>query len=382
MAHSVEWPRIVRGENDILIAEDGRRYIDLFSSHGAAFLGHAHPGVVAALSRQAEALWITGGLSSPTVERAKAEIETFFPRSHQVAALYSTGMEAVEFALRVARVCSGRRGVIGFERSMHGKSLATAYLGWDNRDGIEVPGFHRLPFVPTLPEEEILRRVERHLAREPISAVLVEPIQGSGGGHMASREFYQALARLVRSHQALLVFDEILTGFYRTGPAFVLEEMAVVPDIVLIGKAMGSGFPVSAVVADRRYPIVTAMLPGSTYAGNPLAAAAILATLECMRSLDLPRRVAAIERVVRSALGALISPRVALRGKGAFWILELSPEVDAEAVAIEIYRAGVAIGCAEHLLRILPAATIEPDNLARACAVVRETVRRTVHAQS
>ncbi len=375
--HSI---RIARAENDLLFTEDGQRYIDLFSAHGTAWLGHANKAIAADIAGQLLRVWITGGLETAAAAEAKTLIEGFFPPTHGLAALCSTGMEAAEFAIRVARCVTGRNGVVGFENSMHGKSLATAYLGWDNRDGVFLPNFHRLPFVSRSFEDEILARLERVLGQHPISAVFIEPLQGCGGGHAASTRFCQEVSRVCRANGALLVFDEILTGFYRTGVPFCFSGMGFVPDIILIGKAMGNGFPVSGVMLDRRHPVRKEMLPGSTYAGNPLAAAAVGSTLRQIAALDLPEMVARIERTVVAGLARLREIGVAIRGNGALWILEVPPELDVEAVVIAIYRAGVCVGYAGRHIRILPAATIDPDNLTRAIGIVAAEVVRACHA--
>jgi acetylornithine/succinyldiaminopimelate/putrescine aminotransferase len=368
--------RISRAENDLLFDEEGRSYIDLFSAHGTTWLGHADRDVADAIARQLGRVWVTGGIETDVSAQARALVEGFFPPTHHLAALYSTGMEAAEFALRVARVATGRSGAVGFARSMHGKSLATAYLGWDNRDDVRLPDLVRLPFVPDRSEREILDALAGVLADHPVCAVFVEPIQGCGGGHSASPPFYHEVARLCAERSALLVFDEILTGFHRTGGAFVFSDLGVVPDVVLIGKAMGGGFPVSGVVVDEKYPITPAMLPGSTYAGNPLAAAAVAATLTKLRALDLPGRVAAIERVIVTGFASLDEVGVVLRGKGALWVLELPAGWDVEAIVVNLYRRGVAVGYAGRHLRILPAAIIDPGRLASACAIVREELTR------
>jgi acetylornithine/succinyldiaminopimelate/putrescine aminotransferase len=371
-------PRIVRAANDLLYAADGRCYIDLFSAHGATWQGHSHPGISAEIAAQLNDVWVIGGLDSAVCAEAQAQIETFFPSSHAVAALYSTGMEAAEFALRFARAVTGRNGVAGFANSMHGKSLATAYLGWDNRDGMQLPAFHRLPFLQDHPEGDVLARLETLLRGHDVGAVMVEPLQGSGGGRMASAAFHATAARLCREQGALLVFDEILTGFHRTGAAFRFQSLGITPDVVLIGKALGNGFPVSAVVADRRYAVRPAMLPGSTFAGNPLACAAVRATLRHMRALDLESRVAAIEDVVTRHLGWLAQTPVALRGLGAMWVIELPAEMEMEPLVAGIYGAGVCVGFAGHQFRLLPAATIEPRHLERACTVVAEHLARVM----
>lgn len=168
--------RVAPADNDLLYDEQDNRLIDLFSGNGTVWLGHANPRITAGLSRQLDRIWITGGLDTTIRVEAVAAIGRFIPPTHQVAALFSTGMEASEFALRMARAITGKPGVVGFEKSMHGKSLATAFLGWDNHDSVLLPQFCRLSFVSTQSEPEILEELELTLRRQPISAVFVEPI--------------------------------------------------------------------------------------------------------------------------------------------------------------------------------------------------------------
>ena len=363
----------------MLFAADGQRYIDLFSAHGTTWLGHGNKDIVAGIAEQLQGVWITGGLETPVGMEARSMVEGFFPPSHGLGGLYSTGMEAAEFAIRLARVVTAKNGVVGFENSMHGKSLATAFLGWDNKDNLHLPCFHRLPFVQRCTEEEILNRLEEVLTRQPVSAVFVEPLQGSGGGHMASKRFYAEVFSLCQAHGALLVFDEILTGFFRTGPPFFFSELDFVPDIILIGKSLGNGFPVSGVVVNRKYPIHKGMLPGSTYAGNPLASAAVLATLGQMRSMNLPEKVTLIEKTITGCLGRLAEIDIPVRGRGALWIVEVPATLNVEEIVWNIYSAGVCVGYTGHQIRILPAATITMTNLERACAVVTEEVMKANH---
>ena len=371
--------RIVGAENDTLFAADGRRYIDLFSAHGTAWLGHGNKDIAAAIAEQLQRVWITGGLETPVGLEARSMVEEFFPPSHGLAGLYSTGMEAAEFAIRLARVVTAKNGVVGFENGMHGKSLATSYLGWDNKDNVHLPCFHRLPFVPRCTEEEILRRLEEVLTRHSVSAVFIEPLQGSGGGHMASKRFYEHAFSLCLAHGVLLVLDEILTGFFRTGPPFFYSEMGFIPDVILIGKSLGNGFPVSGVVVNRKYPILKGMLPGSTYAGNPLASAAVLATLRQIRSMNLSEKVALIEKTITDRLGPLAEIDIPVRGRGGLWIVEVPASLNVEEIVGNIYSAGVCVGHTGHQIRILPAATIEMANLERACAVIAQELVRAHH---
>jgi len=370
----IDRPRIVRAANDLLHAEDGRRYIDLFTAHGTAWLGHARAELAERIASQLAEVWITGGLETPAFHRARLAIESFFAPAHGLVALYSTGMEAVEFALRIARGATGRAGAVGFANSMHGKSLATSRLGWDNDDGVRLPDVHRLPFLQSAGEDEILERLHDTLGGASVGAVCVEPLQGCGGGRMASPAFYRQVESLCREHGALLVFDELLTGFHRTGPAFRYLELGVQPDVVVIGKALGNGFPVSAVVADRSIAITSAMLPGSTFAGNALACAAVSATLDLLRTLDVPARVRRIEEVVANALAPVADAGIAVRGKGAAWFVECATDGAAERAVVRCYSRGVCIGFAGRQIRLLPAATIEIEHLAAAAGIVAEAV--------
>lgn len=362
---------IARAANDLVFAEDGQRYIDLFCGSGTVFLGHAHPEIAAAVHDQLSKVWITGVV--PTRVRSEAEtlVERFFPPTHRLAGLYSTGMEAAEFALRLARVATRRRGAVGFERCMHGKSTATACLAWPS-DYVRLADWSRIPYVGQWSEARILERLATVLASETVSAVFVEPLQGSGGGHLASPGFFQEVARLCAAHGSLLAVDEILTGFHRTGDPFLHQTLGVTPDIVLIGKAMGNGFPVSGVVVDRTIDITPEMLPGSTFSGNPLAAAAVAATLSQMQNLPLRSAVAQIGDVIATTLNPLKDAGVALRGLGAMWVLEFPPDVNVTDVAERILRAGVVVSVVGCYIRLLPPATIPQDHLVRACTAVRD----------
>ena len=364
--------RITRAENDCLFDQRGTRLIDLFSGNGTVWLGHANARINERLAAQLNRVWITGGLETEIHLEAVSAIEGFMPATHRVAGLYSTGMEAAEFAIRVARVVTGRTDVVGFARSMHGKSLATAYLGWDNRDGVRLPQFHRLPFISTVAEDELLELLRCTLQDHPVAAVFIEPLQGSGGGHAATDSFYEQVYQLCRESGALLVFDEILTGFYRTGTPFYFTKMNFHPDLLLLGKAMGNGFAVSGLVAHKDYTIRPEMLPGSTYAGNPLACAAITATLTELPKLRPLEKVPEIEKLICNCLSPLREHGVQVRGRGAMWILELPDRFDLQQVSLRLYKRGVLLSYTGRILRLLPTLTTLPDNLAKACEIVRE----------
>ncbi len=372
---SRELPRIVSAENDLLIDATGHRLIDMFSANGAALLGHAHPRIAAAIKTQLDAVWLTGGLPTPAFDRARDAVELLFPATHGLAGIYSTGMEAAEFAMRLARIHTGRSDFVGFSASMHGKSSATAALSWDNAPPLA--HIHRLPSLAQTSEREILDRLDHCLGQHRVAAVFLEPVLGTGGGHVASSDFCTSVIALCRARGSLVVMDEILTGFFRTGPLFVHKALPELPDVVLLGKAIANGFPAAAVITRRDVPCTPSMLPGSTFAGNPIAAAAITATLHEFSMMEVPSLIDAISRAVQTSLGGITG--ATLRGAGALWMIELPSFQNARRLAETLYGRGIFASYTGSYLRLLPSATITTEHLSQACRIVRDLLVEKHH---
>ncbi len=362
-------PPITHAEGSHVWTGDGRRFVDLMTGYGAVFLGHGHPAVTARLREQAARVWQCGRLPTASGEEAEARLREVLPEGTRPGGLYSTGMEAAEFAIRLAACHTGRREFAAFGRSMHGKSAMTSSLCWDNAP-VRAGQAHVLPFVDEAGEDEILGRAARLLSGGRLAAVLVEPIQGSNGGHEASAAFYERLVALCREAGTLCVFDEILTGLHRTGTRFYADRLAAKPDITLFAKCMANGFPASSLAIPHGMDIPAEALPGSTFSGNPLAAAAVSATLEAMRALDMGTRVADIEAAVRAALGGREAAGITLRGRGAMWMLELAGPIRAGAAARSVLEAGILVSAQGRWLRLLPAATIDLALLREACDTI------------
>lgn len=336
---------------------------------GAVFLGHAHPRVTSRLQAQASKVWLCGRCPTPPAAEADSRIRELLPAGFKPGGLYSTGMEAAEFAMRLAAHHSGRDEFAGFGRSMHGKSAMTAALCWDNAP-IRPERVHILPFVDQASEDDVLTQLSPRLRSGRIAALFVEPIQGSNGGHEASIDFYRRVIALCRETGTYCVFDEILTGLYRTGSAFYVDRLAPRPDFLLFAKSMGNGFPVSSLAIPQDMAIVPHALPGSTFSGNPLAAAAVAATLEAMRELPMADRVAAIERTVRDALGGREADGLTLRGRGALWMLEAGPQIRIARTLAAIRDNGILVSSQGRYVRLLPAATIDLGMLRDACGKI------------
>src|SRR5262249_53708909 len=233
----IDLPQISHAVGSHAYTSDGRCFVDLISGFGAAFLGHCHPHVTHKLQEQLARIWITGRYPSPATMEADARIRAILPAGLLPGGVYSTGMEAAGFAVRLAASHTGRREFVGFARSMHGKSAMTAALCWDNAP-VRSELAHTLPFAAGGCEDEVLDRLSQVLRRHRVAAVFIEPIQGSNGAHETSIRFLECVIALAREHGTLTIFDEILTGLYRTGTAFYADRLDVKPDLLLFAKSM------------------------------------------------------------------------------------------------------------------------------------------------
>ncbi len=366
MTLSHEQPILSHGSGSLVSTEDGRTLVDLAMGFGAAFLGHAHPVVGASVQQRAGSLWSSSRNPTPAKARVNALLSALLPPGLRLGGLYTTGMEVAEFAMRVAATHTGRGEFAGFARSMHGKSAMTAALCWNNAP-LRQGNLHTLPFVASVGEEEILEALDRLLRTRRVAALFVEPIQGSNAAHEASIPFYDQAIALCREHGTLCVFDEILTGLHRTGTRFYVDRLRQSPDVLLFAKCMGNGFPVSTLAVGEHVPIRPEASPGSTFSGNELALAAVEGTLAAMRQLDMEQRVAGIEAIVRSELGQLQVAGATLRGRGALWGLELDDRSNLDETLGRIRDAGLLVTSAGRAIRLLPAATIDPQLLKGAC---------------
>jgi len=366
---------VITARNARLVNDDGSSHIDLFAANGTLLLGHCHPAVVKVMAEQNEKVWITGRLDTDVRRKATQLVEDVIPDWLRVAGFYSTGMEAAEFALRAARVLTGRKDFVGFARAMHGKSIATAFLSWDSAHGHPVPGIVRLPFPTSEAAAGVIADLEPVLARGTTAAVFLEAIQGSGGGATVDAGFCDALNNMCRTHGTLLVVDEILTGFYRTGSLFFYSRFPLKPDIVLSGKCIGNGFPVSTVLMRRDLEITGAMLPFSTYAENALACAAVVGTLREIARLPVESMTAAIEATIGRHLAISAPASFAVTLYGALCIINCSDSAVAERIADACYGNGVHISQAGPMLRLLPPVTIEEDLLEKALVILDQAIR-------
>lgn len=327
---------IEHGRGAILTDFDGREYLDLNAGVSVASLGHAHPRYVAALQAQLEAVTVGSFTSKPRAELTRL-IAELAPGDLGRVQFFSGGAEAVEAAIRLARSYTKRADIIGFVGGFHGKTagvLPLSDVAWKEAVGPLPSGLHLAPFPdPTwFPGSEAecvaqamsaLRRVIAEHAGGRPAAILVEPIQGTAGNIVPPPGFLTELHGVAREHGALLIADEMITGFGRTGLMFGCDHDTVVPDIMTLGKGMGSGFPVSAVLSTDAIvaaePFSLPSASSSSYGGNPLAAAAALVTVQTIRDERLADNAARVGGVLLDGLRRIASRHCSIanvRGKG------------------------------------------------------------------
>lgn len=388
---------------------DGNQLIDFASGIAVTSVGASHPAVVAAVSAQAALFTHTCFLVTEYenyVEVAE-RLNLLAPGSHaKSTALFSTGAEAVENAVKIARAHTGRSAVIVLDHAFHGRTLLTSTMTAKNtpyRDGsgplatdvhrVPAPYPFRWPGGPEHAAEQAFARlaevVETQLGAHNVAAIVVEPVQGEGGFIVPPEGYLSAVREFATRHGIVLIADEIQSGLARTGTMFAIEHDGVVPDLITTAKALGGGLPLAAVTG--RAEIMDAIAPGGiggTYAGNPTACAAALAVLDVIASDDLCARARWIEQVSRPLLErAAGSPGVGeIRGRGAMLALEFVgqdgfvPDAQTAArIAAACHARGLLVlvcGTFGNVIRLLPPLVIEEHLLREGMEILAEEIER------
>lgn len=346
-----------------LYASDGTRYLDLYGGHAVAATGHCHPHVVAAMQAQAEQLLFYSNLVySETRARAAEKLVSIAPPQFEKVFFCNSGTEANENAMRIARLATGRVNIITFSGGFHGRtadSISATFLGKYRELG--------RPNVPGHIEAEFgdIRSVER-LADETVAAILLEPIQSMAGVRMAEPQFFQSLRELADGRGIALIYDEVQTGIGRTGDWFFAGSDAgggVVPDIITLAKALGSGVPVGAcLVNEKLSKKIKENDLGTTFGGGMLAMAAVTATLEAIEEDRMLGNVRAMESYLRERL-AMIPQVVRVRGRGFLLGVELNDKVAPVHQALFEKRIITGTSSDPNVLRLLPPLCLKAEEV-------------------
>ncbi len=382
-----------RASGALLWDADGRRYLDFTGGIGTLNAGHAHPKVVAAIAEQAAALThacFQVAAYEPYVAVAEALNARAPGSSAKKTLLLSTGAEATENAVKIAREYTRRPAVIAFTHGYHGRTLLALSMTGKNvpykqHYGPFCAEIYHAPFpyehhgVGTREALEALNEVfDAVVAPDRVAAIIIEPVLGEGGFVPAPADFLPELRRICDAHGIVLIADEVQTGFGRTGKFFACEHYGVEPDLIAVAKSLGGGLPLAAVVG--KAAIMDAPEPGGlggTFAGNPIACAAALAVFEIMDDAFLARAREVGERIFE-ALRAMQEefPQIEdVRGLGAMVGMELSS--DAGAVLGAARRRGLLLLLAgkRNVIRILVPLVVSDDELEEGLAILRASLK-------
>lgn len=358
----------VRGQGALLYDENGEQYLDFAAGIGVASLGHSHPRLVAAVQQQAATL-----ITCPNImyndrrsELLKKLVE-ITPQNLQRAYLCNSGAESIEAALKFARLHTGRTDFVTAMRGFHGRTMGAVSATYSPkyRAAFEplIPGFSYVPFNK-------IEKLETAV-RDNTAGVMLELVQGEGGVNPAQADYVAAARALCSERGALLIIDEIQTGFCRTGKFFACDHFDLQPDMMCLAKAMAGGLPIGATLLNADIKLEPG-LHGTTFGGNPLACAAALAAIDVYQADNLAQRAAEMGDYFEQQLRvADLSQVRALRRQGLMIGIELKQKVQ-EKLAQLLERRIVALPAGPNVIRLLPPLIVEPQQIDRVTAALRE----------
>jgi len=401
---------VERARNAEVWDVEGRRYIDFATGIAVCNTGHAHPAIVEAVSEQVSRFSHTCVMVTPydSAVRLAERLNELAPGPSPKKSMFvTTGAEAVENAVKIARAHTGRRAVIAFDGGYHGRTNFTLGLTGKNAPYKTLFGpfpadIYRAPFPNAfhgVSVEESLRALDGlfncDVAAEDVAAIILEPVQGEGGFYPAPSEFLRALRAICDEKGIVLIADEIQTGFGRTGKFFCMEHSGVEPDLMTVAKGMAGGFPIAGVVGKAE--IMDAPLPGGlggTYAGSPVGCVAALAVIDIIEKEGLVEAANSIGSVFESRLNDLRARFPDVIGhvraeRGAMVAMELIENGDPTQpnpallgrIVQACYASGLIVlkcGIRGNVLRFLPALTIETDILEEGIGLLEEAVAKSI----
>lgn len=342
---------LVRGDGAYLWDSDGKQYLDLMSNYGVNILGHNHPRVTEAITRQAAMLISCHQSFANDVRVALLErLVSVAPAGLNHVFLSNSGTEAIEAALKFAWIASGRTKLVAAKRGYHGRTLGSLAATAEKK--------YREPFEAELTQathvsygnvDELADAIDDETA-----AVILEPVQGEGGVYVPPAEYLQSVREVVTAKGALLILDEVQTGF-RTGAYFACQHVGVVPDILVTSKGLGNGVPIGATfVSAQIAEQLSGGVHGTTFGGNPLACAAALATLETLELDNLLDQSATIGNYLVDQIRGLNHPKIRdVRGKGMMIGIELKMRATPALKGLQ-ERGVLALMAGNLVLRLLP----------------------------
>ncbi|MBU3864077.1 aspartate aminotransferase family protein [Streptomyces sp. 4503] len=398
---------VVAADGAELVDVDGNRIIDFQGAGGVNSIGHAEPRFVATLAEELTRA-TAGAFATPARLDMVRVLRDFLPDELDTIQLYSGGTEAVEAALRLAKSVTGKHEFLSFWGGFHGKTMGSLALTAGARSGLGPlpPGYfsapyancYHCPFKLTAPDcgftcVEHARDVIKENSTGALAAIVVEPVQGRSGNVVPPPGYLTALGEVAREFDALLISDEMMTGFGRTGAAFAHQHEDVRPDVLTVGKGMGGGYPVTGVIAAGETmaaaPFSDPSASSSSFGAFPMACRAVATTTGIIGDDKLVENAAERGREMLDQLSDLVelAPLVGdVRGSGLALGIELvadkksrrpAPKSVVQRVYLELMEAGVLVMLGGNALRLYPPLTIGREQADTAVGIIRETLIRT-----
>ncbi|MBI4257932.1 MAG: acetylornithine/succinylornithine family transaminase [Thaumarchaeota archaeon] len=363
---------LVKGKGALLWDADGKEYIDCMGGYGVAIVGHCNDVVVEAVKHQSERLLTCHGSFYNDVRAELLEkLVNIAPKGLNKVFLANSGTEAVECAIKLARKHTGKKKIVAMTGSFHGKTMGALSATWNEK--------YRGPFEPLIPRVEFCPFGNLEKAFELIdgetATVIVEPIQGESGIHLPPDGFLQGLREICDKRNVDLIFDEIQSGFARTGRMWASEHWNVVPDIMCVAKGMAGGVPMGAVLA--RGDVMAVFKAGdhsSTFGGNPLACAAASATIDYIIENHIVERAASLGSAFKLGLEAVKQRRAIIREvRGLGLMLGIESRFDVKDILFGGFDKGVSLlYSGRNIIRLLPPLVITEEQLRKVTTVIEE----------
>lgn len=364
----------VRGQGASLWDEHGIEYLDCSAGHGVANLGHAHPKVAAAVAAQAGKLITLFETYYNDQRAALMERLTGLAPGLERVFLCNSGTEANEAAIKFARLSTGRSGIVAAMRGFHGRTLGALSATWNKK--------YRQPFEPLIPEFRHIpfnnSQALRNAVNEHTAAILLEVIQGEGGVYLAEAEFLETARELCTQQGALLIIDEVQTGFGRTGRMFAYQHYNLQPDMVCVAKSLAGGLPIGAVLLGSSVHNLAPGLHGSTFGGNPLSCAAGAAALEAIVEENLAEQAAQKGVYLIDKIRQIPSSQIReVRGLGLMIGIEMKQKVAPYLRALQERRI-LALSAGLTTIRLLPPLVITTPQIDTLLAALAEVLNQEV----
>lgn len=365
---------LVKGQGALVWDINGKKYIDCTSSYGVALVGHAHPEIVEAISKQAATLISChASFYNPARSKFLKKIIQIAPEGLDKAFLSNSGAEAVECAIKLARKFAGKPEIIAFMGAYHGKTMGALSATWRKK--------YRKPFQPLVPgfkhvPPDNLEKVRESIT-EKTAAILVEPIRGEGGIRVPQADFLPGLRQICEETGILLIFDEVQTGFGRTGKIFAGQHWNVIPDILCLAKSVAGGLPLGVTIAKEK--VMSAFKIGehtSTFSGSPVVCAAASAAIDVLTKEKLHERAATLGKYFKDRLKTLQTQHNIVREvRGLGLMLGMELRFDVLNIILECMARGVLVlDAGRNVLRFLPPLVIEREQIDRVIEVLDEVM--------